>query len=232
MTAKQTPLNDLPEYKQATADRDRIAAERDRLLAEVDRLETEIAGRAAPGDVLLEALEMVASQMPDDDPRAEVGQVRLKIRKLDAGLRAADEAVDRARRHASTAHMRAQAGTVLKALDRYVDALRTMAAVDEPFAAIRAEALALGYDPTAGGLPMEVHLGCAHDARERLPRLEMVREALADTLDATLDAKHTEARALVDLPAPFTATRCGQRVKLPLRLARQWRRDGYVDLHA
>lgn len=227
MTKKTTAaLADDPAYIAACATRDRLAAELAKADAELERLTNlQRAGQQIERDPVAHALALAEGVDADPDLRLQRERAMALRNALEAGLRAAQTEAGRVADAASRAYMRSRTTDVVAALDVHIAALAAVAESGRPFEAIAVEAAALGFDANEGGLPIWAYVSTRNYARDLLPELQRTRDALADSLDTTLDGQTAKVRAL----AAFDGAAAGDVVKLPLRQARQLIRDRQAE---
>lgn len=221
-----TPLADDPAYQTARATCDKLSAELAKADAELERLTAlQAAGLQIERDPVAHALAMASGTEFDHDLFVQRGQATAMRNVLSRGLIAAQDEAIRVATGASRSYMKSRSLDVVAALDKHIAALEAVAESGKPFEAIAADAAALGYDASEGSIPVWAYVSSRNYARELLPELRRTRDALADSVDTTMDGKTGKVRALTKLEG----AEAGELVVLPLRQARQLIRDKYAE---
>lgn len=220
------PLAAAPEMLAAVSTSRRL---RDELVA----VDTQIAkmqaehqrAQQAARDPVADALALVDGERQEPQASAELRRLIDRRAAVAAGADVADVRQQLVRAELSRAYMTNQLPQIIAALNTLGAGFAAVQDAGKAFEIIRDEATRLGYDYTAGSLPVD--LGQGHDefVAARLRLVRGLAEELADRL-ATDDGPVVRVRALADIDGAVA----GEVKTLPGKLARLLARLGRVEV--
>ena len=220
-------LNESPEMLAALATWARLNAELAAVEYQIAVIEDAQRTHAeTPRDPLSDAIALMDGTRIEPSNSAELGRLCARRDAVSAGARAASERALITRANLSLVYMAAQTPKVIAALDALAAALQAALDAGQAFNAIRADAAELGYDSTAGSLPLEI----ADAQREPIQiHLRAVRDLSAELTDRVApDGPDVTVIALAELHGHDAQP--GDTVTLPGKVARQLVRLGRAEV--